>query len=46
MDTLTITLGQPNGGDPTQKTPDVAVYTPDPALGLTGTISSPLEMQF
>ena len=45
-DTLTVTLGTPSIGDPTQNSPSVAVYTPDPALGLTGTIDSPLEVQF
>jgi hypothetical protein len=44
--TLTITLGQPSIGDPTNKAPSVAVYTPDPALGLKGSIASPSETQF
>ena len=44
--TLTITLGQVSTGQPTNKTPDVAVYTPDPALGVAGTIKSPSEVQF
>ena len=39
--TLTITLGAASVGDPTQNATSVAVYTPDPALGYTGTISSP-----
>lgn len=38
--TLTITLGAPQNGEPTQKAPVVAVYTPDAALGVSGTISS------
>jgi hypothetical protein len=40
-DTLTITLGVPSVGNPTQSAPSVAVYTPDPALGYSGTLSSP-----
>jgi hypothetical protein len=47
INTLTITLGTPNYGGPTTvSTPSVATYTPDPALGLSGTISSPSEVQF
>jgi hypothetical protein len=47
INTLTITLGTPNYGGPTTvSTPSVAVYTPDPALGLSGTIASPSEVQF
>jgi trimeric autotransporter adhesin len=46
IDTLTITLGTPSIGDPTQNNPGVAVYTPDPALGVSGMISSPSEVQF
>jgi len=38
--TLTITLGRENKTQPTQTAPSVAVYTPDPALGFQGTISS------
>ena len=45
-DTLTITLGTPSIGDPTQNVRSVAIYTPDPALGLAGAIDSPLEVQF
>ncbi|HXR54680.1 MAG TPA: hypothetical protein VN793_06495 [Acidimicrobiales bacterium] len=44
--TLTITLGQPQSGEPTQKAPVVAVYTPDPALGVPGTISSAKSVLF
>ncbi len=44
--TLTITLGAPSLGTPTQSAPSVAVYTPDPALGYTGTLSSPDEEHF
>ena len=44
--TLTITLGAASVGDPTQNATSVAVYTPDPALGYTGTISSPNEEHF
>ena len=46
VNTLTITLGSPNPGTPTQTAPSVAVYTPDPALGLPGTISSANGVQF
>jgi hypothetical protein len=44
--TLTITLGAPQNGEPTQKAPVVAVYTPDPALGVGGTISSAKSVLF
>jgi hypothetical protein len=44
--TLTITLGAASLGDPTQNAPSVAVYTPDPTLGYTGTLSSPSEGHF
>jgi hypothetical protein len=44
--TLTITLGQESNGQPTQNHPSVAVYTPDPALGVPGTISSLYEAHF
>jgi hypothetical protein len=44
--TLTITLGKESNGQPTQSSSSVAVYTPDPALGVSGTISSPNEVQF
>jgi hypothetical protein len=44
--TLTITLGKENKTQPMQGTPGIAVYTPDPALGLAGTISSPDEVSF
>ncbi len=46
LNTLTITLGTPTIGDLTQNNPSVAVYTPDPALGVSGTISSPSEVNF
>jgi len=47
INTLTITLGTPNYGGPTTvSTPSVAVYTPDPALGVSGTISSVDVTQF
>jgi hypothetical protein len=47
VNTLTITLGTPDWtGPPTQSTPSVAVYTPDPALGVSGTISSADVTQF
>ncbi len=44
--TLTITLGKESSGQPTQGKASVAVYTPDSALGVAGTISSPSEVQF
>jgi hypothetical protein len=44
--TLTITLGAPSVGNPTQNAPSVAVYTPDPALGFSGTLSSPNQEHF
>jgi putative nucleotidyltransferase with HDIG domain len=44
--TLTITLGQESSGQPTQAAPSVAVYTPDPALGLKGTIATTKEEHF
>ena len=47
QNTLTITLGLFNGTQPpVQPTPSVAVYIPDPALGLSGTISSVMEENF
>ncbi|HEY7948758.1 MAG TPA: HD domain-containing phosphohydrolase, partial [Acidimicrobiales bacterium] len=44
--TLTITLGQPSTGQPTQASLSTAVYTPDPALNLSGTIRSATEENF
>ena len=44
--TLTITLGQPAVGDPTQGNSSVAVYTPNQALGVSGTIASTKRVQF
>jgi hypothetical protein len=44
--TLTITLGAASAGNPTQNATSVAVYTPDPTLGYTGTLSSPKEKHF
>jgi len=47
INTLTITLGTPDYGGPTTvSAPSVAVYTPDPALGISGTISSADVTQF
>jgi len=46
VNTLTITLGRPNPGTPTQKAPISAVYTPDPALGVAGPIGSATGVQF
>jgi hypothetical protein len=46
QNTLTITLGQESTGQPTQSAPSVAVFTPDAALGLTGTIRSVMEEHF
>ena len=45
-DTLTITLGKPSAVQPTQTATSVAVYTPDPTLGLPGPISSVKEENF
>jgi hypothetical protein len=44
--TLTITLGPASFPQPTETAPSVAVYTPAPALGLPGTISSAYEENF
>ena len=44
--TLTITLGEAATGCPTNKNPAVAVYTPDPALGVSGTIASNSAVEF
>jgi hypothetical protein len=44
--TLTITLGTPSTGDSTQTSSSVAVYSPDAALGYTGTLPSPDEEHF
>ena len=44
--TLTITLGPPSPGGPTNRTPSIAVYTPDPNLGVPATISSASGVQF
>jgi hypothetical protein len=46
QDTLTITLGKESSTQSTQTAPSVAVYNPDPALGLSGTISSANEENF
>jgi hypothetical protein len=46
VNTLTITLGPPSPGGPTQNAPSVAVYTPDPVLGVSGPISSANGVQF
>ncbi len=44
--TLTITLGSENVGQLTNLAPSVAVYTLDPALGRSGTITSKRDQQF
>ena len=44
--TLTITLGSPNGATSVLSAPSVATYNPATALGLSGTINSPSEVQF
>jgi hypothetical protein len=44
--TLTITLGPASFPQPIQAAPSVAVYTPAPQLGLSGTISSADEENF
>jgi putative nucleotidyltransferase with HDIG domain len=46
QDTLTITLGRESSTQSIQTATSVAVYTPDPALGLSGTISSAKEENF
>jgi hypothetical protein len=46
LNTLTITLGSASKGNPTQNNPSVAVYTPDPALGMPSTISSTNSRHF
>lgn len=45
-DTLTITLGKESSIQSTKTAASVAVYTPDPALGVSGTISSAKEENF
>jgi hypothetical protein len=44
--TLTITLGHDASTQPIQTTASIAVYTPDPTLGLPGPISSDPEQNF
>jgi len=44
--TLTITLGSPDGATSVVSAPSIATYNPAPALGLSGTIDSPSEVQF
>jgi hypothetical protein len=44
--TLTITLGVDSTVQPMQIAPSIAVYTPDPGLGVAGTISSAKEEHF
>jgi hypothetical protein len=44
--TLTITLGSPNGATAVLSAPSVATYNPASVLGLSGTINSPSEVQF
>jgi hypothetical protein len=46
VNTLTITLGPPSPGTPTRMAPGTAVYTPDPALLVPGTIASATGPQF
>jgi len=46
QNTLTITLGNESSTQPLQTNPSTAVFTPDPALGLSGTISSDEEENF
>jgi hypothetical protein len=46
INTLTITLGSPNGATSVVSAPSVATYNPASALGLSGTITSPSEVQF
>jgi len=44
--TLTITLGRENKSLPVQAAPSIAVFSPDPALGPVGTISTANEEHF
>jgi len=44
--TLTITLGSPDSGTSVVSAPSIATYNPAPALGFSGTINSPSEVQF
>ena len=44
--TLTVTFGTASAVAPVQVAPSIAIYTPDPALGVTGTISSSKEENF
>jgi hypothetical protein len=44
--TLTITLGKESSVQPTRAALSIAVFTPDPALGYPGTISSAKEENF
>jgi len=44
--TLTITLGRESSLQPIQTATSIAVYTPDPALGMSGPISSVKEENF
>ena len=46
LDTLTIKLGKANTVQPIQAAASVAMYTPDPALGFSGTIRSVKEVNF
>jgi hypothetical protein len=46
QNTLTITLGKESSVQPIQTATSVAVFTPDPALGVSGTISSAREENF
>ena len=44
--TLTITLGKESSVQPVQTGPSVAVYSPDPALEFSGSITSAKEEHF
>ena len=44
--TLTVTLGNESSGQPTHAAPSIVIYTPDAALGLSGTLSSAKEENF
>jgi hypothetical protein len=46
QNTLTITLGKESSVQPMQTRPSALVYTPDPTLGFSGTISSGSEENF
>jgi len=46
LNTLTVTLGKANDAQLIRTAPSVATYTPDPALGVSGVITSVKEENF